>query len=290
MKKVFVKKIRFYLRPVRGVWEWLKGSVMLRVTDWRFNRPVPQGSHRLPGKLVLSLTSYTPRFTSLEPTLKCLLSQTVKPDHVILWVAGDSVLPKGVLALTARGLEIRYTQDVGPYTKLVPALAENPDAFIVTADDDTYYPPDWLETLVAEWDGRFDRILCHRAHRMRFDPDGTLRSYQDWQRNIRGPVEETHILPLGVGGVLYPPHALLHPDVLDRSCFLRLSPGADDLWFYWMARKNGATFKKTGWNRGHTVWPASQKITLGAGNTGQITGVSANDVKMRNLIDRYGPL
>jgi len=47
------------------------------------------------------------------------------------------LLPADVLELAPFGLDIRPTEDIGPFTKIVPALKAFPDAFIATADDDT---------------------------------------------------------------------------------------------------------------------------------------------------------
>lgn len=39
--------------------------------------------------------------------------------------------------------------------------------------------------------------------------------------------------PTGVGGTLYPPHAL-PPEVHNQEAYMTLSPHADDVWFYAM--------------------------------------------------------
>ena len=108
--------------------------------------------HWLPGRLVVSLTSYPKRFKGLATTLKTLLSQEVRPDFVVLWIYKDDahLLPPNVLRLRSKGLSIRIVDvDMRSYLKLVPALAEFDDAYIVTADDDIYYPRDWLSMLVS---------------------------------------------------------------------------------------------------------------------------------------------
>ena len=43
---------------------------------------------------------------------------------------------------------------------------------------------------------------------------------------------------LGIGAVLYPPHALGNL-VFDRQLFLRLCPTNDDIWFWYCATKSG---------------------------------------------------
>ncbi len=61
----------------------------------------PRRHHGLPNPLVVSLTSYPPRFPTLHLTLMTLLSQQVLPDRVVLYVfEGDHAsLPRDVVAL-----------------------------------------------------------------------------------------------------------------------------------------------------------------------------------------------
>lgn len=100
--------------------------------------------HGLPVPLVVSLTSYRPRFGTLALTLRSLLLQTVRPDAILLWIGhGDAdAVPEEVRALCAHGVRIRTCEDLRCYTKLIPALREDPERCIVTVDDDTYYRPD----------------------------------------------------------------------------------------------------------------------------------------------------
>jgi hypothetical protein len=108
-------------------------------------RPCPHG---LPGPLIISLTSYPARFSSLHLVLRALLSQSVAADRVILWLdpGDEDLLPR---AARLPGLEIRTCPNWRSYKKIVPTLLEAPEAYIVTADDDIYYRPDWLAGLVA---------------------------------------------------------------------------------------------------------------------------------------------
>ena len=222
-------------------------SALAAVEIWlRFRMMGQAPPHALPGELIVSLTSYPPRFATLLPTLHCLLAQSVKPDRVILWVGADALefLPQPVRDLQAKGLEIRACKDVGPYTKIIPALREFPKAFIVTADDDLFYYRYWLADLIVDWDGSARQIVCHRAHRIKFGDDGLPIPYHEWDFDIQGPALSTTIFPTGVGGVLYPPGCFAQ-DVLDEEKFLSLSPKADDVWLFWMGRLAGAIYRKT---------------------------------------------
>lgn len=220
--------------------------------------------HGLGGELIVSLTSYPPRFPTLHRTIRSLLDQTVRPDRLILWIAHVDLglLPKRVNRLQARGLEIRTCDDLLSYKKLIPALEVFPDAFVATADDDTYYPSDWLETLVDGVDR--STITCHRAHRLVSDGNGKLAPYLDWEFDVQDDQARepsTDLVPTGVGGILYPPHAL-DPIVTDRSLFQGLCPHGDDLWFYWCARMAGTPCRKVGHRMRRISWEGTQDSAL----------------------------
>jgi len=104
-------------------------------------------------KLIISLTSYEKRLKDIHYTLYSLLTQSIKPDKVILYLDktkfNDTNSPQNVSRFFKNGLEVHYVEDIGSYTKLYPALNEFPNDIIVTADDDIYYEKDWLEKLYS---------------------------------------------------------------------------------------------------------------------------------------------
>lgn len=222
--------------------------------------------HRLPNSLYISLTSFPKRFATLHLTLRSLRRQTIGAYAILLWIARSEValLPRKVRAEEANGLRIIPCDDLRSYNKLVHALAAYPDAFLVTADDDLFYPPDWLEQLVSAAEPGRRLIPCHRAHRVTPARDGGLAPYFDWPHDVQD--EAAHrpsrdLLATGVGGVLYPP-GCFDADVLDREAFGRLSPDGDDLWFYWMAHRAGASHKKVGPRFRQIKWLAAQESLL----------------------------
>src|SRR5690349_163949 len=94
-------------------------AALKRLRDCKPERP--GRPHGLTGELIVSLTSYPPRFNQLKLVLGCLLDQTVRADRIILWIAQEDYprLPSDVVGLRAPGgLEIRTCEDIGPYKKL----------------------------------------------------------------------------------------------------------------------------------------------------------------------------
>ncbi|SDE16015.1 hypothetical protein SAMN05421538_104192 [Paracoccus isoporae] len=237
--------------------------------------PAPHG---LDAPLIVNLTSYPPRFGALPHVLASLIRQSVRPDRVILWLAeeDEARLPD---ALRGMGVEIRLCTDVRSYKKIVPALRAFPGSYIVTADDDVYYGPDWLAQLVAH---AAAGVVSHRAHRVTLDA-GRPRPYAAWDRNLAAPLVDKLIFPTGVGGVLYAP-GVFHPDVTDAELFQHLAPSADDVWLYWMHRLKGSRPAKIGGRFRIVEWPDSQTENLRSANLGG----DGNDRAVSALLDRYG--
>ncbi len=210
-----------------------------QILDTRFTPIRPAERHSLPGKLVVSLTSYPPRFATLGLTLRSLLLQDVQPDVLVLWVsvADRKQLPRSVTSLQQFGLVISECEDVKSYKKIIPALKAYPDAFIITADDDIRYPEVWLRRFVNEY-RRPDEILCQCARRVVLTPDRRLTPYQSWHL-IAGDDAGPTVFPIGLGGILYPPNTL-SPETANAAEFMRLCPYADDVWLFWMGHRAGS--------------------------------------------------
>jgi hypothetical protein len=248
--------------------------------------PYPKLPHGLAGELIVSLTSYPARFETLSLTIASLVRQTVRHDRLVLWLTADdaSSIPEEIRAFTDQGLEIRVCDDLKSYKKLVPALEIFPEAYIVTADDDLYFPPRWLEIMVTEV-GTEREILAWRVHRMVRTVDGDIAPYLRWQLdvqddNTRQPSAD--LVPTSGSGALYPPRSL-HHYVTDRASFERLCPDGDDLWFFWCARMAGTPVKKVGARFDLVTWPGSQDQSLWDANR-----LGRNDRMIRALTNEFG--
>lgn len=194
--------------------------------------------------LIVSLTSIKQRLYDIHFTLYSLLTQSVKPDKVILWLDqdkfpnGEADLPENVRSLIKNGLTVKFCRDVRSYTKLVPALQEFPNAIIVTSDDDIFYDKRWLEILYNEYKKDPKSIHCHRANGITIK-NNSINSDKQWTSPIKmnsSGASFKHFLT-GVGGVLYPPNCF-YKDVLNESAFMDCAPRHDDAWFWAMAVMN----------------------------------------------------
>ena len=271
----------------------VKTALRERYWAWRLNRLAQQKlavsgkeRHRLNSELIVSLTSFPLRFAGLHHTLRSLLDQTVAPDRVILWIAVQDMplLPQAVRELEPFGLSILPVEDVLSYKKLVFALRDFPEAVIVTADDDVFYPRTWLSTLLSGYDEDRPSIVCRRAHRIKFN-DGAFQPYLSWDLDVqdeRALTPSKDLAPIGVGGTLYPPGSL-HPDVTRQDLFLKLCPHADDLWFWWMGRRLDTKTRRVGGPFVLRPIPDTQNASLKQQNMS-----GRNDEQLNALVDAFG--
>jgi hypothetical protein len=230
--------------------------------------------------LIVSLTSYPPRFATLPYTLRSLLQQTVRADLVVLWIAHDDTprLPKAVLRLQKAGLEIRATNDLKSYKKIILALDAFPDPFICTADDEVYYWPTWLEELVRSACPRDRVISCHRPR----DHPHRARRFR-----VASAMELQHTPSRAIKEHLshrcrrYPlPARRTHP-LASRPGRTDLLPHNDDIWLYWMGRSNGAAYQTVDQPqpRDLVTWDGSQKCALAFYDVVQ----SSNDTQIEKI-------
>lgn len=237
--------------------------------------------HRLPGQLIVSLTSYPARFGTLGLTLNGLLRQSVKADQIILWLDEEDVkkIPRGIADIPE--LQISICPPWRSYKKIVPTLLENPDAFIVTADDDIHYPHDWLAGLVSAVAGGA-KVACYRAHRVILYNNAPA-PYKNWQHNIAHVDRSRLVFLTGVSGAIYAPGAL-HVDTTRADLFTTLAPSSDDVWLYWMYRLNGVEVQKIGSRARILEWEGSQSRSLRDENAHG----DGNDRAIAALMERYG--
>jgi len=245
---------------------------------------------------IVSLTSYGKRLQTTAPiAIASILHGNILPSRIILWVSEDGwEQNKYLQSLQEKGLEIRYFEDLKSYKKLIPALQEFPDDYIITADDDLLYPHNWFEQIMECHKTYPDKIICHRAHGIRVDSEHNLLPYNNWDWCAE-PQEHERIFPTGGAGTLYLPHCL-HKDVLNKDLFMKLAPNADDVWFWAMAliNKSQYTVIKNGYS--------SSIIDIGmqdsalqnsnvdeGGNDRQIKAVVENYPQIKDIINKIKP-
>ncbi len=248
--------------------------------------------------LIVSLTSIPSRIDTVHMVIESLMQQSLKADSIILWLGEDILidgnlsiknLPKELLDKVSKGLVIKACKDIRSYKKLIPAVQAFSDAIIVTVDDDILFPSDWLEKLYIAYQKEPDTIHCHHGHRISFDSCTKLLPYAEWGTgdDICGEASE-FILPVGCGGVLYPPRTL-HRDVTDLKKAMSLCPTADDIWFKSMSLINKTKSKilSNGLKTFNYV-SGTQDVSLCEHNLHiDEKGFSPNDYQVKAVFEHY---
>ena len=193
-------------------------------------------------ELVVSLTTTPERVHTVHLTIESIFQQSEQPDKVILWLDDDNFdeksIPSTLRKMQARGLDIRFCEDVKSYKKLIFTYEQCPEANIVTADDDLVYPNRWLEKLYKHHLKNPSCVVCHRAHWITLDNDGAILPYPKWDREIELTEPSYNVFPTGSGGVLYPPGSI-NELITDKEQFFQFAPSNDDFWFKAMTMLNG---------------------------------------------------
>ena len=229
MIKDILKRILKYRFHVRGL---LNPFIYFQINNLENYPGINNNVHR-ETPIIVSLTSYEGRFGDLPKTLYSLLNQTTKPDKIILWLNKEcnnlTSLPYEITKFIKNGLEIRFVEDLGPYTKWFYAFKEFSNAIIITADDDIYYDKNWLNKLYLSYIAHPEDIHVHRAHRA----DLNL-PYEKWKKQINEENARYDNFITGVGGALYPPNCF-GQEVFRKDIFIKEVPNADDIWLWIMA-------------------------------------------------------
>lgn len=241
--------------------------------------------------IIVSLTSYEERFGDLVISLYSLLNQKIKPDRIILWLSdefcGVNDLPYEITRFIKNGLEIRFVKDIKSYTKAYYAFKEFPNAIIVTADDDVYYPSRWLEKLYHSYIATPSDIQVHRAHRIKCD-SGKITPYETWDKHVREESARFDNFLTGTGGVLYPPRCF-SKEVLRDDIFLKEAPNADDIWFWVMALVHNRKIRVV---KNHIKTLTCTNILRQLGYGGKTlyssNSLGENDRQLENLMKYYG--
>ncbi|MDY6045688.1 MAG: hypothetical protein SPI87_01490 [Anaerobutyricum sp.] len=183
-------------------------------------------------RIIVSLTTYPERIGSVWLTIVSLLQQTMKPYKVVLWLAEEQFpqreIPRNLQRLIGRGLEIRFCEDLKPHKKYYDAIRQWPDYYIITADDDIFYPENHIEQLWKGHEKYRNSVICHWSHRIEFDVSGQFQPYNNWVDNGED-IPSYATLAVGCNGVLYPPGSLpeetFHMDKIRKNSLY-----TDDLW------------------------------------------------------------
>lgn len=242
--------------------------------------------------LIISLTTFPPRINSLWIIIETLLRQTYRPKKVILWLSksqfnSKDMLPKKLLSQERRGLEIRFCDDdLRSHKKYYYSMKDYPEHFILTVDDDTFYPENLVENLLQTYKENPGTICCNLGHEMVIR-DGEVASYKEWKLGANGLNKPSHLLvPIGYEGVLYPPNSL-NNNLFDKNQIKELCLNADDLWLKAMATLNNVKAIKS---NPKTITYVNLLSTEASSLNKVNVGENMNDVQLKNILEKYPQL
>ncbi|MCQ2146048.1 MAG: glycosyltransferase [Bacteroidales bacterium] len=200
----------------------------------------------LDSDIIVSLTTYGDRVFEAYLAIESIMQGSIKPNKIILWLSeqefANKTLPVTLLRQKERGLEIKFTKDIRSYKKIIPAIVQYPNSYIVTIDDDLIYTFDFLEKLVNSYKEDPNYIYAYRVHKMLLRGD-SVASYLDWQKNCSETIASPLYFFTTGGGVLFP-ISKMDKETLNESVFMGICSSADDVWMNAMVIKSGLTVKR----------------------------------------------
>ncbi|WP_066717472.1 hypothetical protein [Clostridium sp. Marseille-P299] len=275
----------------------LKNRIIGRLANYtypvycKYNRIQKTVTEKKKIKIVVSLTTYPLRLKEVYYCLNSLIRQTKRADIIILWLAEEQFpnrerdVPNEIKNLKQYGLDIRFCKDLRSYKKIFYTAQDYKDSIIITADDDVLYPEYWIEKLYNTYREYPECVVCFRAHEMLFDK-GTILPYRKWNgmaKNVKGP--SLNLMPVGVGGVLYPPYYFSNVEFND-TMIMKLAPTTDDIWLKVIGIINNYSVVKV--DKNSKEWftiKGTQRISLKSYN---VDTTNANDEALKKFFEYYG--
>lgn len=236
--------------------------------------------------LIVSLTTHSRRLYETWLSIESIMQGSVLPNRIILWLNEDmrnNSIPEILFRQQKRGLEIHYTKDIGPYTKIIPALTQFPDAHIVTIDDDMIYPYDTLELLINAQKKNPNSICANRVLSIVHN-----KEYKEWKEKIPGGGDMSQSLFFeAVCGVIYPPKCF-SSEIFNVSVFQAICPTADDVWLNCMAKLNHTPIVPSNYHYLSFPLIVNEEVQDSALWRINYSGKkSANDIQLGKVMERY---
>lgn len=186
-------------------------------------------------KIIVSLTTFPFRISSLRYTLLSIFRQTVLPDRIIVNLIksecpnGWDDLPNDLIEFKNKGVIFCFRdENLKPHNKYYYTFKDYPNSLIITIDDDYYYKSDLIEKLINLHHHYPDSVCANLVRKIKMSGEA-FSSYEEWgiyNKNVRGH----EFLALGFGGVLYPASLFKNSMLLNKELFKELSFATDDLW------------------------------------------------------------
>ena len=196
--------------------------------------------------IIVTLTSFGSRCNKrLAICLESLATQSIRPLAINCYLTYDDInnLCSDLIKLKSKYKFIYFieTDDYRSHKKYLPLLNSGYKGWFVTADDDIYYPENWLESLSQSKSKKY--VAAVRCHRITFT-DSKPNHYIDWQYCINdSTTTDPNVFGTSGAGILFHTDYFksinLNFDYISKH-FLR----CDDVYLYFAIRRNNLCYKK----------------------------------------------
>lgn len=198
----------------------------------------------------LNITTTHSRLELCSATIWSLLWQERMPDVINVWVSkepyladeGINKLPKWFEAIQKHTdiVKFRFTDNIGPYRKIIPILKEasNTDT-IVYCDDDVIYSRLWLSKILDLYDEFKGGVaVASRIRLLEKNIFGFFKSYNFAAICKKQDILENNYIITGIGGCVVN-RGLFKEEDLELNDFLNICPTTDDLWISALLQRAG---------------------------------------------------
>ena len=216
-------------------------SIANRIIPWYYNRKSSDCTlnNVAEKKLIISLTSFPARIHNVWIVIESIKRQTIKANKIILWLSLDQFnglndVPESLRIRTGDEFEIRFVEgDIRSHKKYYYAFKAYPNDFVMTVDDDIFYPPNMIEELLRAKEKYGNAVIGRYCLVMKYKENGEPFPYNKWADDYEINTPDAF---LGTGGgTLFEP-SKLYKDVLNIELAAKLAPLADDVWLNAMIR------------------------------------------------------
>ena len=273
----------FVFTPIRKLIRFLSNSLL----PYYFNKFEGRKGkdNKTNRKIIVSLTSFPKRINSVWLVVECLMRQTLMPNKILLWLSKEQFpsydnVPRNLKERVSDIFEIRLVEnDIRSHKKYYYAFQEFPNDYVITVDDDIFYPPYMIEDLVRNIETKKNTVVGRYGFEIKYNNDLSVESYNNWvEGNAIGL--KNSFFGSG-GGTLFIP-SKLYKDTLNIELALNLCPLADDVWLNAMVRLANLS-----------VYISSKEILLPISIKQNVRLTQANvyynqnDAQIKALIDYY---
>ena len=243
-------------------------------------------------EIILSLTSYPARIGCVPQVIESLNIQERPASRICLWLAEDQFpekegsLPEKLVEQIGNNMvELHWCDNLMPHKKYFYTMRDNPDAIVITVDDDMVYDKNLVKDLFLSYLEYPKAVSACRSHLMIIDEEGKLLPYGTWIRDVDGCLNKPsmQLFATGVGGILYPPHIMNRDELFNVEAIRQTCLRADDIWLKAIELISDIPVVQARRHKSLNYIPGSQDVALYKVNLDQ----SDNDIYWQKVSDYF---